>query len=234
YQMPVCKRGIGHHRQSPIDIKTSTVISDPAKCSSIVIRFDHGDCVEVTVDEKGCWRVTARHHSTSMIRASHLPGTYRLLQFHAHWGGSEHTLDGKRFDAEIHFVYWNTHYFIPEEACTKSDGLAVLAILVEKGAANQEFDKLLDLIEESSISEKAVKIPVTFDPMRLVPRSGLSHYFTYLGGLTTPPFSECVVWTVMQTPITFSEEQLKALSTLTDENCRKPQKLHERKVYSTK
>ncbi|GMS91831.1 hypothetical protein PENTCL1PPCAC_14006, partial [Pristionchus entomophagus] len=228
------KRRAGHHRQSPIDIRTSHVVTDPEKFSPLTVRFNHGDCMEVAVNEDGCWKVTARHHSTSLIRASHLPGTYRLLQFHAHWGGSEHTLDGKRFDAEIHFVYWNTRYFCAQGACKQSDGLAVLAVLVEKGAANDEFEFLLKRIEESNRIGKPVKIPVTFDPMRLVPRSGLTRYFTYLGGLTTPPFSECVVWTVMQTPITLSETQLKTLSTLTDKNWRESQQLHARKIYSTK
>ncbi|GMT04582.1 hypothetical protein PENTCL1PPCAC_26756, partial [Pristionchus entomophagus] len=227
-------RRIAPYRQSPIDITTSKVIPDPEKCSPLIIRFNPGDCVEVAVDEDGCWKVSTRLHSTSLIRGSHLTGTYRLLQFHAHWGGSEHTIDGKRFDGEIHFVYWNTRYYSPDEACKKSDGLAVLGILVEKGAPNQEFGGLLKQIEESNKTGKAVKIPVTFDPMRLVPRSGLTRYFTYLGGLTTPPFSECVVWTVMQTPITFSEAQLKTLATLTDENWREAQRLHARKVYSTK
>lgn len=41
------------------------------------------------------------NHVLPVIRGSHLTGTYRLLQFHAHWGGSEHTIDGKRFDGEV-------------------------------------------------------------------------------------------------------------------------------------
>ena len=37
-----------------------------------------------------------------------------MAQFHFHWGdgnggkGSEHTLFGKQFDAELHFVHYNT------------------------------------------------------------------------------------------------------------------------------
>ena len=39
---------------------------------------------------------------------------YELQQFHFHWGsstgskGSEHTLYGNQFDAELHFVHYNT------------------------------------------------------------------------------------------------------------------------------
>ncbi|EJW72715.1 hypothetical protein WUBG_16377, partial [Wuchereria bancrofti] len=47
--------------------------------------------------DKGC---------TSDLIASHLPGVYRLWEFHAHWGtekdyGSEHLINGKGFSAEI-------------------------------------------------------------------------------------------------------------------------------------
>ncbi|GMT33165.1 hypothetical protein PFISCL1PPCAC_24462 [Pristionchus fissidentatus] len=231
--MSMKKRNVAN-RQSPIDIKTKKVVADPDKCSPLTIRFNHGDCVDVAVNDEGNWKVSVRPHSTSLIRGSHLTGTYRLLQFHAHWGGSEHLIDGKRFDAEIHFVYWNTRYYSMDEACKRGDGLAVLGVLVEKGAENTAFTQLLRQIEESNKLGKPVRIPISFDPTRLIPRSGLSKYYTYLGGLTTPPYSECVVWTVMQTPITMSEAQLKTLSTLTTENWRECQRVHARKVYATK
>ena len=40
-----------------------------------------------------------------------LPGIYTTVQFHLHWGsnnsqGSEHTLDGKKFSAEVCLSIW--------------------------------------------------------------------------------------------------------------------------------
>ena len=37
----------------------------------------------------------------------------QILQMHAHWGdkaskGSEHTFNGKKFDAEIHIAHYNS------------------------------------------------------------------------------------------------------------------------------
>ena len=46
------------------------------------------------------------------------------MQMHAHWGaeagrGSEHTLDGLEFDAELHIVHWNEKYGDPAVAVDK-------------------------------------------------------------------------------------------------------------------
>lgn len=41
-----------------------------------------------------------------MLQGGALDGVYRLVQFHIHWGscegqGSEHTVDGVKYDAEV-------------------------------------------------------------------------------------------------------------------------------------
>ena len=47
-----------------------------------------------------------------------LEGEYHLGQFHFHWGsaedkGSEHTIDGKRYFAEVHLGLWfDFHYLL--------------------------------------------------------------------------------------------------------------------------
>ncbi len=45
--------------------------------------------------------------------------------------GSEHTIDGKEYPAEIHFVHFNKKYGDISTAVTKSDGLAVLGFFYE-------------------------------------------------------------------------------------------------------
>ena len=43
--------------------------------------------------------------SVVVVRGGPLQHTYRLVQFHLHWGsedwGSEHTIDGKQYAAEV-------------------------------------------------------------------------------------------------------------------------------------
>ena len=68
-----------------------------------------------------------------------LEGEYQLAQFHAHWGGenargSEHTVDGKAFSAELHLVHYNTKYGDLGTAVDKPDGLAVLGMFIKAGA----------------------------------------------------------------------------------------------------
>ena len=71
----------------------------------------------------------------STISGAHLESKYTLAQFHLHWGakigeGSEHTIDGKMTEAEIHFVHWNSKkYENIEEALKHPDGLAVLGMV---------------------------------------------------------------------------------------------------------
>ena len=62
----------------------------------------------------------------------------QVVQLHAHWGhqsghGSEHTIDGKSYDAELHIVHYNTKYDNPGAALDQEDGLAVLGIFLSVG-----------------------------------------------------------------------------------------------------
>ncbi|KAI4542233.1 hypothetical protein MG293_007612 [Ovis ammon polii] len=61
---------------------------------------------------------------------------YRALQLHLHWGavgrpGSEHTVDGHRFPAEIHVVHLSTAFEEFDEALGRPGGLAVLAAFLQ-------------------------------------------------------------------------------------------------------
>ena len=49
-----------------------------------------------------------------VLRGGPLTGSYRLRQFHLHWGsaddhGSEHVVDGVRYAAEV--IYYPTHIY---------------------------------------------------------------------------------------------------------------------------
>ena len=45
--------------------------------------------------------------------------------------GSEHTIDGLRFEGEVHFVFYNSEYKNLETADNKTDGVVVVSILVQ-------------------------------------------------------------------------------------------------------
>jgi carbonic anhydrase len=61
---------------------------------------------------------------------------FEFAQFHWHWGsvstqGSEHTLDGKEYPAELHLVHFNKKYGTLGDAVSQADGLAVLGFFYE-------------------------------------------------------------------------------------------------------
>ncbi|KHJ97802.1 hypothetical protein OESDEN_02214 [Oesophagostomum dentatum] len=58
-------------------------------------------------------------------------------------------------------------------------------------------------------------------------------YVTYLGSLTTPPYSETVIWTVLTTPVEVSKEQLDIVRKIVDANYRECQQLCERTIRAS-
>ncbi|XP_036120378.1 carbonic anhydrase 2 isoform X3 [Molossus molossus] len=114
-----------------------------------------------------------------MLKEGPLADTYRLIQFHFHWGscdgqGSEHTVDKKKYSAEV-------------------------------GDAKPGLQKVVDVL--ASIKTKGKSAAFTdFDPRGLLPSS--LDYWTYPGSLTTPPLLECVTWIVLREPISVSSEQM--------------------------
>jgi carbonic anhydrase len=119
---------------------------------------------------------------------------YRLLQLHFH-SPSEHTLRGKRFALEIHFVH------------QADDGSrAVLGVLVRRGRRNRTFGRLLDAFPRGVDERAQLEGPINL--RRLLP--GSRQAFRYSGSLTTPPCTEGIRWLVLRRAIKFSAGQVAA------------------------
>ncbi|XP_003263412.2 carbonic anhydrase 9 isoform X3 [Nomascus leucogenys] len=140
---------------------------------------------------------------------------YRALQLHLHWGalgrpGSEHTVEGHRFPAEIHVVHLSTAYARVDEALGRPGGLAVLAAFLEEGPEeNGAYEQLLSRLEEIAEEGSETQVP-GLDISALLP-SDLSRYFRYEGSLTTPPCAQGVIWTVFNQTVMLSAKQLHTL-----------------------
>ena len=123
---------------------------------------------------------------------------------HAHWGdkagrGSEHTLDGKEFDAELHIVHWNEKYGDPSVAVDKPDGLAVLGMFLKTGTAHPEMEKICSKLGEILTKDKKVEMAETLDPTNFLPAN--KTFYTYPGSLTTPPLFEVgfqMIWFLLE------------------------------------
>ncbi|XP_075344428.1 carbonic anhydrase 9 [Mycteria americana] len=170
---------------------------------------------------------------------------YRAVQLHLHWGspsgpGSEHTVNGRRFAAEIHVVHYNTKYDNFKEAMVHPDGLAVLGAFLEVGPReNPYYQEILEHLYEIQREGEEVLVP-GFNIAGLLP-ANLKLYFHYNGSLTTPPCYQTVKWTVFNQTMLLSHDQMSMLvmSLRNDNdkplqnNYRLAQDLHGRRVLAS-
>lgn len=206
----------GGTRQSPINIQRKDSVYDP-HLQPLRVSYDSASCryiwntgyfFQVEFDD-------AAEHSG--ISGGPLENHYRLRQFHFHWGaadqqGSEHTVDGHAYPAELHLVHWNSaRYPDYKEAVLGENGLAVLGVFLKVGAHHQALQRLVDILPE--IKHKDLRVAMgPFDPSCLLPACW--DYWTYTGSLTTPPLAESVTWIIQKQPIEVAASQLSAFRTL--------------------
>jgi carbonic anhydrase len=138
---------------------------------------------------------------------------FALKQFHFHHP-SEHTIDGKSFPLEAHFVH-----------VARDGRIAVTAVLFEEGAGHPALDPVWATAPVRE-GKSAVAFPIDATAFR--PASGAA--YRYEGSLTTPPCTESVSWTVFAQPVTASKGQLAAFASLFPDNHRPVQPLNRRYV----
>ena len=116
--------------------------------------------------------------------------------------GSEHTVDGKAFSAELHLVHYNTKYGDLGNAVDKPDGLAVLGMFIKIGNEHPEFGKLCEILQDIPRKGDTLPLKEAINPANFLPSS--KSYWTYLGSLTTPPLYESVTWILFKQPVEIS------------------------------
>ncbi|XP_013100037.1 carbonic anhydrase 2 [Stomoxys calcitrans] len=152
------------------------------------------------------------------ISGGNLPGKFEAVGVHFHWGskgvkGSEHTVDGRQFDAEMHIVHKNVKYASVPEAVEHADGLAVLGVLFEAPktltrtypALSEIFDRLPKLVDYQSTTP----LKKTMSLSHLLGDLHTTKFFSYSGSLTTPGCGEAVTWHVFPEPLQISMEHLQ-------------------------
>jgi carbonic anhydrase len=109
---------------------------------------------------------------------------YFLHQLHWH-SPSEHTVNGRRYDMEMHLVHQS------------ADGkAAVISVLYQVGRPDgllRKLEPFLQLIADQRDREERLGV---VDPHAA--RGWASVYYRYMGSLTTPPCTEGVVWTILR------------------------------------
>ncbi|WAR12037.1 CAHZ-like protein [Mya arenaria] len=169
------------HAQSPVNICCNDVIYDSAlNMTSLKTTYDVEDSFEV-VNTGESFKVNIKKNSE--LTGGPLKDTYRLEQFHLHWGsnddhGSEHTIDGQTYAAE-------------------------------SGAEHPGFKNLVDTMRNVKSRGQTCTVLKTFNPASLLP-GNINSYWTYHGSLTTPPCYESVQWIVLRQPTQYSPKQLQS------------------------
>jgi len=230
-------------RQSPVDILTDSCCGDVSLGD---LKCEYEPSQVKLVNTGSTWRMDFSTEGTN-LSGGPLGDSYKVVQMHAHWGddegkGSEHTLDGKMFDAELHIVHYNTKYSDPAEALDKPDGLAVLGVFIQTGKYNLEMENICQNLMHIETKNTTLKTPDIVNPTNLLPSD--KEFFTYLGSLTTPPLFESVSWILFKESIEMSKDQLdtmRALKTGESSDCdcmvnnyRPPCQLGDRKITVVK
>ena len=195
-------------RQSPIDIKTDDVEEDDENLSALSFSSEYTSKIDGEF-ENTCQNVEFTPDSSVNAVMTTPVGSYKLLQFHFHWGactgeGSEHLVDGVAEEFEAHFV----HEKVGGTNASAGDALAVLAV---RGKVSQQSIKgIFAELDASLITEVDDKIGVEDIIMSdLFPKN--HDYYFYEGSLTTPDCDEIVQWFVFKHTIEVPQDYLDDL-----------------------
>ncbi|KAL3662238.1 hypothetical protein V7S43_012569 [Phytophthora oleae] len=124
-----------------------------------------------------------------------------MAQFHLH-APSEHTLNGKSMDGEVHFVHSN------------APGSALMVVGVFLQVVNGRTDpfmlSVLDGMDNVSASMGDV---ISLGSYSKLVNTNANRLYNYPGSLTTPGCDEIVDWWVVQKPISVSPKDFTRLQT---------------------
>jgi carbonic anhydrase len=181
-------------RQSPIDLR------DGMKVDLEQIVFDYRPSGFNVVDNGHTIQVAVGLGNYITVQNR----TFELVQFHFH-RPSEERINGRGTEMVVHLVHKDAE-----------GRLAVVAVLLERGAANP----MIQTVWNNLPLEKndTVTPVVALDVNEILPAK--REYFTFMGSLTTPPCTEGVLWLVMKNPMPASPAQMALFSRLYPLNAR--------------
>jgi len=244
--------------QSPIKI-------DPSNTAEFVKQTTFEDFKVIGYDAPQTWSITNKgttvqldpQDSSAMeLSGGFLGDDYNLLQIHFHWDkdatglptskrqGSEHTVEGKNYQGEVHFVHIKKGKTLSQLA--GPGDLAVFGFFLEKDDSTSTKN-WFDYTIENMIADKVrTKDDTTAEQLfgwsaaQMLPKD-LDGFWRYEGSLTTPTCDEVVTWTVFETPIKMKAKTFDMLTKSTGlalpptdpkipSNYRKVQPLNGRKV----
>ncbi len=190
--------------QSPINIRSHVIEEmwgatplylDYAPMATQV--FDSGATIRVITDGKA--RINGR--------------PFQLIQYHFH-APSEHTIDGKHYPLELHFVHRS-----------QTQRMAVVGVFFEIGTHNRAFAQMMESLEAGTTD---LGHPASIDVAEMLPEN--KSYYHYMGSLTTPPLTAHVEWYILPHTVQLDEMQLAQFHRYYTNNRREIQPCNERQI----
>jgi len=207
----MCSKG---KKQSPINIDPRTLLYDPSikhlhvdkhRINGLLMNTGHD--VRIVLDDPSPHLIN--------ISGGPLVYQYRICEIMFHFGskdsvGSEHTIDGESFPAEIQIMGYNTDlYGNLTQATYSTNGLAIIGILTQIGSQpNSEFEIIAEELKQVRYKGDQVRIR-HLSVHGLLPET--QDYLTYEGSLTQPGCHETVSWVIMNKPMYISNEHMTIL-----------------------
>ena len=128
------------------------------------------------------------------------------LQFHFH-APSEHTVDGKYYDAEVHFVHTIKGSGSVNGVAQAEIPGAVLGIFFDVKEGGKAPNAFLDSLF-NSIDTRGTASASNVDIRKFLAAVDMTEYWSYDGSFTTPPCTEGIKWSVIKQVQSISPEQL--------------------------
>lgn len=201
---PLCNTG---QRQSPIDIVATKQVNSDLLEFSYVSHCLHIANTGMSIKICGDLQCYVTYNEMR----------YDLLQYHFHHP-AEHTINGKEYPLELHFVHENQY-----------GQLLVVAVMIEAGESNSAFSMLSQHFPQNSGDEDNNDLS-QIDPTDLLP-DDIIGYYHYEGSLTTPPCTEGVQWLILANPLKIGQEQIDCFAAIYKQNNRPIQQSNGRDVF---
>ncbi len=176
--------------QSPIDIVPDKALT--ASFSSLSFKYRP---TPLTIENTGHYVEVPYESNSSLYIGSQPTDVYQLVQFHFH-APSEHTINGVRYDAELHLVHTN---IIGETV--------VIGVLLKSSPEGLPiFDTIM---ANAPTSPGEIELSEEINVLDFLPsRKG---FYRYAGSLTTPACTEGVQWFLLKDPVPITPRALAKL-----------------------
>nr|XP_057918493.1 carbonic anhydrase XVb [Doryrhamphus excisus] len=210
-------------RQSPINIVSDDATEDAGLTDFNFTQFDNTSALKEITNTGQTVKVNM--NPGVEISEGGLSEPYDTLQFHLHWGngsstgGSEHTVNGKRYPMEFHIVNIKGSLNLDTAAAVNdSTGVAALGFFIEADDSLPDdqpasWRMLTSYLQNITLAGQVTPIESEISLDDLLPGVNRSSYYRYLGSLTTPACYEAVVWTVFKDSVKISSNLIDLFST---------------------